>query len=109
MCISLVYISSETFYGKFIKMCSRMSAENVQDKTSYQITSKSRASSYDAQKYSFWSLFIFDRLLTREPASVPLGDEQGDLFYSAGPRGKLCKWRKDWGLGEGLIDWQGRN
>ena len=33
----------------------------------------------------FWSLFIFHAYSTRELASIACDDEQGDLFYSAGP------------------------
>ena len=33
----------------------------------------------------FWSLFTFREPLTREPASIVCNNEQGDLFYSAGP------------------------
>ena len=33
----------------------------------------------------FWSLFVFRVRSTREPASIVCNDEQGDLFYFAGP------------------------
>ena len=39
----------------------------------------------------FWNLFIFRGHSTREPASIIVGnDEQGDLFYSAGPHRNRC-------------------
>ena len=39
----------------------------------------------------FWSLFIFNRHSTQEPASIVCNDEQGDLFYSAGPHRNWCQ------------------
>ena len=37
----------------------------------------------------FWSLFIPHRLPAQEPASITCGNEQSDLFYSAGQHGNL--------------------
>ena len=37
----------------------------------------------------FWSLFIFRKQSTREPALVVFDDDQGDLLYSAGPHRNL--------------------
>ena len=37
----------------------------------------------------FWNLFIICEHSIREPASVVPDDEQGDLFYSAGPQRNL--------------------
>ena len=38
----------------------------------------------------FQNLFIFQRYSTWEPASIVCNDEQGDLFYSAGPHRNQC-------------------
>ena len=39
----------------------------------------------------FWSLFIFCRHSTQEPASTTCDDKGGDLFYSTGQHEKLCQ------------------
>ena len=38
----------------------------------------------------FWSLFTFHGHSAWEPASIIWNDEQGDLFYSAGPHRNWC-------------------
>ena len=50
----------------------------------------------------------------REPASIACEDEQGDLFYSEGPRGNLCQshvtqgksGKKKFGTNE--VEWTGK-
>ena len=63
----------------------------------------------------FWSLFIFSKHSTREPASTVYNDEKGDLFYSAGPHRNRCNLHysqhrknsgKVWGKNAG--EWTGR-
>ena len=39
--------------------------------------------------YEAWELFIFSRHLQWEPAEIACDYEEGDLFQSADPHGKL--------------------
>ena len=43
------------------------------------------------KREKFWSLLIFPRHSTQEYASIVCNDEQGDLFYSAGPQKNQCQ------------------
>ena len=62
----------------------------------------------------FWSLFIFRGDSTRElPVSVVCNDEQGDLFYSAGPhrnryQPELTQEKLGRGFGKNAGEWTRR-